>query len=523
MKVLFALILVWISCAASKKKTKACPKGFKFLKAFRTSCYKFVVKTNAVRGLNWTDARKACKSDSGDLLSVANELEMRLINLESERFVYHRQHLWIGLNDQRDEDQFVWSDGTPFNQTSYKNWGPGEPNNHDGAEHCVVMFNKVWEDSDCAKEYGYICETDIDECSTSNPCLNGADCSNTPGSYYCTCQPGFTGENCGEDIDECSTSKPCLNKGHCTNTLGSYNCTCQPGFTGSNCGDDVNECRTTKPCQNGGTCKNLPGSYKCICKPGFSGKDCQNDFNPIICSTGWTTYGNSCYKFSTDTKNWTEARAYCKIAGGFLVKIDDEDEQHLITVEQIKTEYPRWIGLHDTSKEGNFTWVYDNTVPTHTHWGTGEPNNRNYNEDCVAVWGAGLAGYWHDDSCNAWNKYICEKNVADWSVKGCFKNKKKKPILKIFRKFRIEGLVDECKEEAEKRGYHVFGVGVEGKGKIKHTVCVTTKNGRPRKNGKYGKVDKKGCKIDAFGLGAGKKPRSYFVYTRVESKRSKGN
>lgn len=64
------------------------------------------------------------------------------------------------------------------------------------------------------------------------------------------------------------------------------------------------------------------------------------DFEPIICSTGWTssTYGKSCYKFSSDTKNWNDAKTYCKKAGGYLVKIDDEDEQHLITVEQMKTE-----------------------------------------------------------------------------------------------------------------------------------------------------------------------------------------
>ena len=34
---------------------------------------------------------------------------------------------------------------------------------------------------------------DIDECSISTPCDTNAQCSNTPGSYICSCNVGFTG------------------------------------------------------------------------------------------------------------------------------------------------------------------------------------------------------------------------------------------------------------------------------------------------------------------------------------------
>ncbi|XP_078345294.1 macrophage mannose receptor 1-like [Oculina patagonica] len=396
---------------ADRSVKNGCSKGWY---AFGNSCYKFVVKSVAVRGLSWNDARQECISYKGDLLSVADKLEMDFIDEISSRFVYHRQHLWIGLNDQRNENKFVWSDGTSFNPSAYKNWGQGEPSIHSG-DRCAVLFNKAWDDVVCTKEYGFICE---------------------------------------------------------------------------------------KP-------KEIPvtGANK-----------------PVICSTGWTTYGKSCYKFSSDTKNWHDAKADCKKAGGYLVKIDDDDEQHFITVEQIKTAYSSWIGLHDISNEGSYTWVYDDTVPTHAHWGMGEPNNHNYKEDCVAIWGGALAGYWNDDSCNAWNKYICEKDVADWNAHGCYTVGKKKVLNKIFGRYRITGLVDKCKAAAERLGYHVFGVGVQGK-KIKYTVCVTTTNGKPRKNGKYGKFDKKfrGCNIDPFGLGAGNKPNIYFVYTRVKGRNSKAN
>lgn len=116
-----------------------------------------MVKSAAHRGQTWNDARDSCRADEGDLLSVGNKLEMDFINEISARFVYHRQHLWIGLNDLNEENKFVWSDGTPFNPSVYNNWGPGEPNNFLG-EHCVELFNKVWNDNICTKEFGYICE-----------------------------------------------------------------------------------------------------------------------------------------------------------------------------------------------------------------------------------------------------------------------------------------------------------------------------------------------------------------------------
>ena len=47
----------------------------------------------------------------------------------------------------------------------------------------------------------YICDCffrylDVNECINSGPCLNNANCTNTPGSYFCSCAEGYRGDNC---------------------------------------------------------------------------------------------------------------------------------------------------------------------------------------------------------------------------------------------------------------------------------------------------------------------------------------
>ena len=42
--------------------------------------------------------------------------------------------------------------------------------------------------------------SDIDECQMK-PCPDNSICQNTPGSFNCTCQPGFSGKSCSGKND----------------------------------------------------------------------------------------------------------------------------------------------------------------------------------------------------------------------------------------------------------------------------------------------------------------------------------
>ena len=129
-----------------------CPSGWD---GYGNSCYKFVIQSSSMRGLNWESARRDCLGYGGDLVSIANQSEMSFVFGKSSRV--WSQRYWIGLNDRRNESQFVWSDGKPYNASVYSNWYPMEPNDQ-GGEDCVELYRTSWDDKNCNREYGYICE-----------------------------------------------------------------------------------------------------------------------------------------------------------------------------------------------------------------------------------------------------------------------------------------------------------------------------------------------------------------------------
>ena len=74
-----------------------------------------------------------------------------------------------------------------------------------------------------------------------------------------------------------------------------------------------------------------------------------------------------------------------------------------------KTSSHVWIGAHDTTNEGQFTYFSGGPLQ-YANWYDSEPNDYGNGEDCVEIhFHDSIIGKWNDDQCNKLQPSICEK------------------------------------------------------------------------------------------------------------------
>ncbi|VDN39368.1 unnamed protein product, partial [Dibothriocephalus latus] len=126
---------------------------------------------------------------------------------------------------------------------------------------------------ECACWKGYVPAAQGDASKCIKGCVPGQNCihgdcvTGAGGTPICRCKPGFRGSSCEEDINECLEKEGRgLCQQICTNTFGSFRCSCRPGYVlqsdGASClkqsesefGDVVrpserDACKEKKPCE----------------------------------------------------------------------------------------------------------------------------------------------------------------------------------------------------------------------------------------------------------------------------------
>ncbi|XP_072020262.1 macrophage mannose receptor 1-like [Amphiura filiformis] len=121
-------------------------------------------------------------------------------------------------------------------------------------------------------------------------------------------------------------------------------------------------------------------------------------------------YKYQCFQLFSDKLNWYEARLACQTRGGDLAALKTMDVHNFIAQYVQPTGLQHWIGLHDITDEGRFTWSVDEELldDTQSMWDVAQPDNYGeVGEDCVEM---NTDGMWNDLPCTDYEgPYVCER------------------------------------------------------------------------------------------------------------------
>ncbi|XP_067263677.1 asialoglycoprotein receptor 1 isoform X1 [Chanodichthys erythropterus] len=140
---------------------------------------------------------------------------------------------------------------------------------------------------------------------------------------------------------------------------------------------------------------------------------------PSGCSElDWIPFSNSCYLFSDDSMNWTQAKDYCEKQGALLLKIEEGSEKEWEFATNFVKPQEYWVGLTDQNT-GKWRWADDTPYTSKAHWRPGQPDEwtdhglggkGEEGEDCGQI---SYDGMLNDIHCSSKLKYICEKGNQD--------------------------------------------------------------------------------------------------------------
>eukprot|EP00058_Branchiostoma_floridae_P005483 XP_002590971.1 hypothetical protein BRAFLDRAFT_69478 [Branchiostoma floridae] len=209
-----------------------CPEGFAG-ETCRTVAYADGCLMFSSDAVSYPEASQECQNRGGHLVDVKEAELQRLIadSIPTGSDVSP----WIGL--KMSPGVMTYADGSGV--SDQVEWSAGGPPT--SCDVCVYLDSadgySAKTDS-CTEPHHYVCQSDIDECSSS-PCQNGGVCLNGVNSYHCYCPFGYTGDSCQTDLDLCAMVS-CPSDWQCQDEGSSreyepYPCSGAPCPDGMNC------------------------------------------------------------------------------------------------------------------------------------------------------------------------------------------------------------------------------------------------------------------------------------------------
>ena len=123
----------------------------------------------------------------------------------------------------------------------------------------------------------------------------------------------------------------------------------------------------------------------------------------VSCPKGWERFGEHCYFWSKDEKDWHEAEKTCRCHGGHLASITDQTIQDYMSGKGVRA----WIGGTDEAEEGAWVWSDGSAWGFKPQWKINEPNNGwpLGEENCVELFYQTEAQFthrhgWNDEPCS---------------------------------------------------------------------------------------------------------------------------
>ena len=119
---------------------------------------------------NWGKAKKYCNTENGHLASIT---DLRIHDFIQSKVNPNRHEtwFWVGGTDHEHENNWKWTDGSPWKFTK---WADKEPSN--GwflyKENCLQIKKEGWNNENCGRSLRFVCSQQICPLNDLNETLN---------------------------------------------------------------------------------------------------------------------------------------------------------------------------------------------------------------------------------------------------------------------------------------------------------------------------------------------------------------
>uniref|UniRef100_A0A3Q3KWV0 Mannose receptor, C type 1b n=1 Tax=Mastacembelus armatus TaxID=205130 RepID=A0A3Q3KWV0_9TELE len=409
---------------------QGCKAGWK-----RHGSYCYFVGTETK---TFDEAKGDCKSLDSYLADVSNGVDnaflISLVGLRPEKY------FWLGLSNQKNIDQFVWTN-TDF--LKFTHWNSLMPGHQQG---CVAMTTGIlaglWDVLPCTNKEKYICKHQAEGAVATVPpptqtppkCADGWNRVGTRNACFKVLleKTWFEARDycraIGGDLLSIHSSAELLVRRHGKAWIGLHIPDLNSGYVWTDGSPlnfqhwqegEPNNFNNAESCAefrmynsdeygswNDMNCESY-NDWLCQIQAGVEPRPPPNDTTPEYNTTpdGWLEWRGNQYFINRLSMAMEEARQFCQKRHGDLVSISSKDENIFLWKQVSRTYGSFYLGL-SVDLDGSFWWM-DGTPLSLQRWDENQPNSNVFDESCVVM--TYYMGFWQTCNCGKEQQFICKR------------------------------------------------------------------------------------------------------------------